>query len=98
MENYIESIQIGLNHIITFHHQCFEGMVGESHYVTKAKLVDFVSGQIVELTYDEVKEHYNRYEGKKGRIKFYYAMRPMSPKALEQEGERSHADAISRVI
>jgi len=98
MNTHIQSFQIGSQSIITFHQHEASGYVGESHYWTTAKEVNFLTGEIKELDYDQLKEVYNKHiTGKSDRIKFYYMMRPMSPKAMGEEGLRSTAEAISIV-
>ena len=100
MNNQIIAMQIGKDILISFHHKEFSGYVGESHYVTECYETNFKTLETKELSYMEVKAIYNSMEGfcKAQRIEFWRNMNHMSPKAIQEECERSTTEAISRVI
>lgn len=99
MNTIINTQQLSDHLLISFHHIETSGYVGESIYYTKAFLHNMETMEIREIKYEEVKELYNEARSlpKKDRISFWFNMKPMSPKAIEEEMERQHSDVLWRI-
>ena len=85
----MELIQLNDSESVIFTYHEAKGYVGESHYWTTAHIVNLQTKSVEELTYEKVKWLYQRLKGRRERIKFWANMKAMSPKAKEEEAERS---------
>ena len=70
----------------------FDGMVGESIIETVAFMVNPSKGHITKMNLEELKAIYKTLTWKTERIKFWFAMRPLTPKGVAEELERQGAE------
>ena len=91
--------------LVLFTEECYAGMVGECVEVLRAQLLinplDNHRVEKRELEYEELRRLYReqmKADGKAKRIQFWYWMKRLSPDAVKQRADDTHADAIRRVI
>lgn len=98
MNANLEAVQVSGNELVVFTYEEFGGMVGETHMVFGAILVNMQTGEHTELCYDNLKLIYNTLKGKQLRLDFWMLMKQRSPEYQALCDEETTRDAIRRVI
>lgn len=93
----MELIQINGSQAIIFTYHVTIGYVSEFYFYTDAVIIDTIKNTCETILYNDLKVIYKQIEGKKERIKFWHAIKTMSPESIEEENARSKAEAISIV-
>ena len=95
--NQKEMFQINNYQSIVFSHYCFPGMVGETHTMTDAVMIDFNEDQIYSIDYAELVK-LSPEINEDDREEYDQSCWLMSEQGIDQAAEDSTADAIRRVI